>query len=407
MKHCLLSLLLSCLCLITKAQPGKIFLNPKSPATESQSRFVDSFRFVALEPQEGVTISNWDNITLTKNYLAIVQYSSKQLLLYTYEGRFIKKISYKKLGEGFYPGYDKQNETFRFYGSNRNYSLTTKDEIKIELNYNDRRNQKYYKKYIIDLKDPNFEIKKSSPTEYEVNNIYYLNDGYYLRSKATASKLYKDSVGYEIKLYKDHKLVKQYFPYNQVKEPRFLYSVGYVATSESPDPKTKFITRPFCDTIYKITGDSLYPAYQVVMPLENALPASFFTKPFKNKAEWDNFRQNNNWMFQQVYQFLETPAYFFFSVGFLYNGGPYIYDRKKQIAYQALKIKADSTTFNLNILSGYNFDFKDGYFYKVLTPESIRESYKPVAGKQAPAAIEAIVNKKSNAALLAIFNVKN
>ncbi|WP_300602520.1 hypothetical protein [Niabella sp.] len=407
MRHCLLPLTLICLCLFTNAQPQKIYLNPKSPATENQSHFVDSVRFITLEPQAGVTISSWDNIALTKNYVAIIQYSARQLLLYTYEGRFIKKISYKKLGEGFYPAYDKQNETFRFYGSNRNYSLTPKDEIKIELNYNDHRNQKYYKKYTIDLKDPNFEIKKGSPTEYEVNNIYHLNGDYYLRSKATASKLYKDSVGYEIKLYKDHKLVKQYFPYNQVKDPRFLYSVGYSATSESPDPKTMFITRPFCDTIYKITGDSLYPAYQVVMPLENALPASFFTNPFKNKAEWDNFRQNNNWMFSQMYQFRETPAYFIFSAAFLYNWGAYIYDKKKQIAYQTSKIKADSSTFHVDVIPGSNIDYKDGYFYKVLTPESIRESYKPVAGKQAPAAIEAIVNKKSNAAILAVLTLKN
>lgn len=407
MKHCLFPLLFSCLCLTTKAQPGKIYLNPKSPATDHQSRFVDSVRFIALEPQEGVTISNWDNMTLTNKYLVIIQYSSKQLLLYTYEGRFVKKISYKKLGDGFYPAYDKKAEQLRFYGSNKNYTLTPRDAIKIELNFNDRRNQKYYKKYTIDLKDPNFEIKKGAPTEYEVNNINYLNGDYYYRSKATASKLYKDSVGYELKIYKDNKLVKQYFPYNQVKEPKYLYDVGYIATFESSDPKTMFITRPYCDTIYKITGDSVYPTYQVVMPLENALPASFFTKPFKNKAEWDNFRQNNNWMFHQVYRLVETPAYIFFSAAFLYNWGLYIYDKKKQIAYQTSKIKADSTTFNINVIPGNNIDYKDGFFYKVLTPEAIRESYKPVAGKPAPAAIDTVVNKKSNAAILAVFNMKN
>lgn len=403
----MLPLLFSCLCLITKAQPGKIYLNPKSPATESQSRFVDSVRFITLELPEGAVISNWDNMTLTKKYLAVIQYSSKQLLLYTHDGRFVKKISYKKLGDDFYPVYDKKTEQLRFYGSNKNYTLTPRDAIKIELNFNNPRNRKYYKKYLVDLEDPNFEIKKSTPTEYDVNNIYYLNDDYYHRSRATASKLYKDSVGYELKIYKNNKLVKQYFPYNQTKEPRFLYDESYVAASESPDPKTMFITRAYCDTIYKITGDSVFPAYQVVMPLENALPSSYFTQPFKNKAEWDNFRQNNNWMFRQVYRFVETPGYFFFSAAFLYNYGLYIYDKKKQIAYQTSKIKADSTTFFINIIPGSNIDYQNGFFYKLIAPEVIRESYKPVAGKTAPAAIEAIVNKKSNAAILAVFNMKN
>ncbi|WP_018630607.1 6-bladed beta-propeller [Niabella aurantiaca] len=399
--------LLICLCHPANAQPGKIYLNPKSPATENQSRFVDSVRFVVLEPQEGVTIGQWDNLEITRSYFLVNQYSNKCVFLYNKQGGFVKKISYKKLGDDFYPGYDKKTETLRFYGANKNYTLTPKDEIKIELDFNNPRNQKYYKKYTVDLTDPDLEIKKSTPTEYDVNNIIYLNNDYYYRSKAVASKLYKDSAGYELKIYKNNKLVKQYFPYNQINEPKYLYDQGYIAARASQDPETMFITRPYCDTIYKITGDSLYPAFQIVMPLENALPASFFTNPFKNKAEWDNFRQNNNWMYRQVYQFEETPAYFYFSVGFLYNYGIYIYDKKRQIAYQNSKIKADSTTFHINVLSGNNIVRKDGFFYRLLTPDAIRESFKPVAGKPAPEAIEAIANKKSNAAVIAVFTMKN
>jgi len=407
LKHCLLLVLLICICHLTSAQLSKIYLNPKSPATENQSRFVDSVRFIALESQEGVSIGQWDNMTITKNYIVIVQYTNRSLLLYTYDGQFVKKISYKKLGDSFYPGYDSQTDELRFYGANKNYSLTPKDRIQIELAFNNPRNRKYYKKYVIDLKDPGFELKKSAPTEYDINNITLLYGDYYYRSSVATSKLYKDSTGYELKIYRNGKLVKQYFPYNQINEPKYLYQEGYITAPEFPDPGTRFIARPYCDTIYKITGDSLYPAYQLVMPLEHALPASFFTKPFKNKAEWDNFRQNNNWMFSQVYQFTETPAYLLFTVGFLYNSGAYIYDRKRQIAYQNSKIKADSTTFNINVLSGYNIYRKDRLFYKLLTPDMIRESYKPVAGKTAPAAIEAIASKKSNAAVIAVFTMKN
>ncbi|MCD2425029.1 6-bladed beta-propeller [Niabella pedocola] len=407
MRHCLLLPLLLCLCYQIEAQPQKIYLNPKSPATENQSHFVDSLRFLTLEAKDGIIIGQWDNLEITASYFLITQYTNSAIFLYDRQGRFVKKISYKKLGDDFYPRYDKKTEELSFYGANKNYSLTPKDRIKIELNFSNRRNRKYYKKYIIDLKDPKLELKKTVPTEYDVNNMAPLYGDYYYRSKVATSKLYKDSTGYELKVYRNGKLVKQYFPYNQINAPKYLYDEGYIAAFESQDTGTRFITRPYCDTIYKITRDSLYPAFQMVMPLENALPSSFFNTPFKNKAEWDNFRQNNNWMFRQIYQFIETPAYYFFIAGFLYNSGVYMYDRKRQIAYQNSKIKADSTTFNINVLSGYNMLHKDRVFYKLLSPDAIRESYKPVTGKTPPEAIDAIINKKSNAAVIAVFTLKN
>ena len=48
-----------------------------------------------------------------------------------------------------YPRYDKKTEELSFYGANKNYSLTPKDRIKIELNFSNRRNRKYYKKYMV------------------------------------------------------------------------------------------------------------------------------------------------------------------------------------------------------------------------------------------------------------------
>src|SRR5207253_2660194 len=122
-------------------------------------------------------------------------------------------------------------------------------------------------------------------------------DDYYWRGDISTSTLYRDSLDYEFKVYKDKKMVSQFFPYNRINEPRFLYTEETTAMSPTDTPFIHFITRPYCDTIYKLIKDKPVPFYQMVMPLENSLPNSFFNRPFKSKTDRENFQRNNGWMF--------------------------------------------------------------------------------------------------------------
>jgi hypothetical protein len=74
----------------------------------------------------------------------------------------------------------------------------------------------------------------------------------YMQTKITTSPLYKDSTGYEVNIYENEKPVKSYFPYNRVNEPKFLFSEENVSTSSSDTPYISYLTRPYCDTVYKL-----------------------------------------------------------------------------------------------------------------------------------------------------------
>src|SRR6185436_8117100 len=163
--------------------------------------------------------------------------------------------------------------------------------------------------------------------------------------------------------YKNSQLVKGFFPYNHINETRFLYTEESVSVNSTQVPTIHFVTRPFCDTIYKMRNDSLLPAFQLVLPLENSLPSSFFTKPFKNKTERDNFRRNNGWMLRQVYNFYETPRLIYFSVGYLSNYESYIYQKQNNITYKIKNIKPDSSQYNLHLLGDYGLSRKGDRFY--------------------------------------------
>jgi hypothetical protein len=295
-----------------QSQLRKLYLHPKTVAREKQSKFIDSIRFIPLEIKEGIHLGNYYNIDITDKYLLLTDNQNKILLVYSKEGKFIKNITYKNLGNNFYPDYQERNNQITFFGSNKNYVLTPKDQIQIKLDWDNPRNRKYFKKYVVDLNDPSFTMKKDIPDEKDIVQAYNYDDDYYMQGKINVSPLYKDSLDYEFKVYKNNQLVKSFFPYNRINEPRFLYTEENVSLIKTDTPQVYFITRPYCDTIYKMIGDSLFPAYKLVLPLENSLPPSFFIKAFKNKTERDNFLRNNSWMMRQVYNFNETSRFIFF-----------------------------------------------------------------------------------------------
>jgi hypothetical protein len=360
------TLVLSCLLLsaFAQSQVQKIYLHPKAAGSEKQSKFVDSIRIIPLEVKEDVELTAYNTVEVTKNYFLIRDFSEKRILLYSKDGNFIKKISYKKLGENFYPAYDEHNDRIVFFGNNKNYTLTSRDRLKIMLDWSNPRNKKYFKKYTIDLNDTSFAIQQDIPGERDIIRAYHFYDDFYWQGQIMTSEIYKDSLDYELKIYKDKELVKGFFPYNHINETRFLFAEENVGVNNTDISNIHVVTRPYCDTIYQMINDSLFPAYQLVLPLENSLPPSFFTKPFKNKTERDNFKRNNGWMMRQVYNFYETPRFIYFSVGYLSNYESYIYQKQTNITYKVKNIKPDSSQYNLQVLGDYGLSRKGDRFYK-------------------------------------------
>lgn len=401
-------LLLSyCLLLSTKAQSQlqKIYLHPKAPGSGKQSSFVDSIRFIPLEVKDGISLGTYYNIQATEQYFLLVDYQNKRMLLYLKDGRFIKKISYQKLGN-FYPVYHEQSNQVVFFGGNKNYSLTPKDRIKITLDWKNPRNKKYFKKYIVDLNDPSLSIKKDVPNERDIIKAYPFYKDYYIQGGINISPLYKDSLDHELKIYKNNRLVKSFFPYNHINETRFLYTEENAVPHKTDISYIHFITRPYCDTIYKMVNDSLFSAYQLVLPLENSLPASFFTRPFKNKTERENFNRNNGWMFHQVYSFYETSGFIYFMVGYLSNYDSYMYQKKTNVTYKIKNIKPDSSQYNLALLADFNLIRKGDRFYKPQKAGDLLAFFEQNKNAVIPKELEEFLKSKPHSAAPVIVEFK-
>lgn len=393
---------------IVRSQIQKIYLHPKAVGSGKQSQFVDSVRFIPLE-KGGVEAGSYNNIRITEKYFLIVDYPNKIFFLYAKNGSFIKKVSFKKLGESFFPGYNEQTNQIVFFGNNKNYALTPKDALKIRLDWNNPRSKKYFSKYTINLNDTSFTFKKEMPTKNDIVHAYHFYNDFYWQGQILTSPLYKDSLDYEFKIYKDDQLIKAFFPYNHVNETRFLYANESASFNETDTPYIHFITRPFCDTIYKMVYDSLFPAYQLVLPLENSLPASFFTKPFKNQTERENFNRNNGWMLHQVYSFYETKKLMFFVVSYLSNYEYYIYDKRTSVTYKAKNIKADSSQYNLQLLSDFSVIRKNDKFYKIQKAGDLVSFFEQNKNVPIPKDLEGFLKTNPPAATPVIveFKLKN
>lgn len=403
--------LLCCLFISTIAhsQLTKIYLHPKAAGNGKQSQFVDSIRFIPLEIEKGVQIVSYNNITITEKYFLIIDYPNKTVLVYSRSGSFVKKINYKKLGENFYPSYQEHTNEIVFFGNNKNYQLTPKDQLKVRLDWNNPRNKKYFKKYSIDLKDTSFSIKKDIPEQNDIIQANQLYDDLYCQGRITTSSLFKDSLDHELKLYKNNQLIKGYFPYNHINETRYLYTEESTFPIPSDTAYIKYFTRPYCDTIYKMVKDSLFPSYQVVLPLENSLPPSFYTKPFKNKTERENFNRNNGWMLHQVYGFYETPKFIHLIIGYLSNYDSYIYHKQTGVTYKTKNIKADSSHYNLQLLADFNIIRKDNRLYKTQKAGDLITFFKQNKNVAVPKELEEFLksNPPANTPIIVEFKLKN
>ena len=346
---------------------------------------------------------------LTDKYILLKDNTNKILLLYSKDGHFIKSISYKNLGDGFSPGYVERSNTIRFFGSNRNYTLTPKDRVKVKLDWNNPRNRKYFAKYTVDLNDPSLTLKKDVPNQKDIVGIYPFYDDYYTQIQITTSPLYKDSLDHELTFYKDNQVVKSYFPYNRINEPRFLYTTESITFNRTDTPYIHLVTRPYRDTVYKLVRDSLFPIYQIVLPLENTLPTSFFTQPFKNPTERDNFKRNNGWMLHQVYNFYETPKLIFFWVGYLANIDSYIYEKQTNTTYKTRNIRSDSSQYNLPLVTDYAIVRKGNRFYKAQKAGDLVAFFEKNKNIPVPKELEEFLKSKppATAPVIVEFKFKN
>ncbi|HEX2535403.1 MAG TPA: 6-bladed beta-propeller [Chitinophagaceae bacterium] len=393
----------------SKAQLKKIYLHPKTAGNEKQSRFIDSIRFIPLEVRNGSAFGAYDQVKVTPDYFLIIEQSGNALLVFSRDGRFLKKILYKKLGDDFYPSYQAHTNQLVFFGSNKHFELTERDWQKIRKAWNNPRNKKYYRKYIVDLADTTFTIRRADPEENDLVPTEHIYGDYFSRSDIQSSPQHPDSIDYEFRLYKGWQLHRMFFPYNRNHETKYLFAEENVVVHRTDTPTRHWVSRPYNDTLYRMDADSLFPFYQLVLPVEHSLPAAFFNRPFRNATERENFRENNGWLFCQLVEFMETRRFCYLTVMYFSRRESYVYHKQTGLTYRGQNIKPDSSHYDLKLLEDGRLVQYGSRFYILQPAGELAAFFRQHPGVPVPKELEPYLknNPPDDAPVLVEFTFKN
>ncbi|MFT3979513.1 MAG: hypothetical protein QM687_03520 [Ferruginibacter sp.] len=399
--------------LLLAAQPEKIYFNPRAAVAEKQSKFIEVTDYVPLQ-ETAEPINNYSNLILTTQYIILNEYSLKRLSFFTREGKFVKKIELKKYGQPQII-YDKAKERLCFNIQNKNYILTPKDLQEIKADYSNPKNKKYFKNYVIDLSDSSLMIRKTAMDPYQAIGAYRYYDDYFYLSDINTGNAKTDSIGYEFQLLENYLPVRSFFPFDKRTDARFknpsLFSTPHAYFFATDTPYKKFVSRPYNTSIYQLVKDSIWPAYDFMLPLDISIPSSFFEKGFRSAAERDAFQNNNGKMFNSFLAFNVTPRYIFFSVLYMQGFESYIYEKRTQQFYKNKMVKADSTQFNIPLLGSGPGQQEDLLYYAIIKPETLFGFYEKNKDKNIvyPPRLEAYLkagSKNANPVLVA-YKIKD
>lgn len=366
--------LLLCLLPCTSwAQAQKLYFNPATAGAAVQSKFIEIINFIPVDAGSQ-KINAYSLLFVTQKYWVIYDYNENKLTFLNKEGKFVKTIDVKKYGNASIE-YDNKNELLKFSMKNKHYTLIEKDLVDIRANYEKKSNQKYFKNYVIDLKEENIHIKRTPTDPYFIINAQWYYDDYYYISNLTSPSKLKDTIGYELQILQNYKPVQSFFSYNKNTDKLFKYAGLEVSLSKTDTPYVKYTSRLFNSTIYRLDKDSMHAMYEIILPAENAFPASLLKNGFKSKADWTMYRSRNAAIFQSLYDIINLKNYLFFSIEYMRNSKMFLYDKKTAKFYNTEKIKGDSTQFNLHLLQNGLGQYKDGMYYKMVPAQSLVDFY--------------------------------
>ncbi|MGC4102659.1 6-bladed beta-propeller [Ferruginibacter sp.] len=337
----------------------KIYFEPKSAAGGKQSDFITINSYVVFETTSESRFDRYSRIIPTKKFFVVCDYSAKKIFVFDKSGRFIKKFG-NKLDFGRLT-YNEQKDGLEMVTTNKMYRLTNKDNAEILEDYQNPKNLKYFRKYFIDLTDTlHFSVHKQKITHTDIlNPVPYINGMHYV-NKITVDKNFEKKEDYELKIYRGDSLLKQYFKYDKKKDSRYIFDGGNVTVSSAAKEDQRWVTHPYDYSVYALQNDSLYKVYDMILPMDRAIPADFLSKDFQNRTEKDNYLRQNRRLVKQFYVYNVSGRYLNFTMQtMMFEWQQFLYDTKTKTFYSQDKISPDSSTYYLPLCR--NVAFNDGH----------------------------------------------
>jgi hypothetical protein len=241
---------------------------------------------------------------------------------------------------------------------NRNFRPTRQETEELLLKPFSKKSTKYGRAVLYNLAD----VQKEQVTEIPDFNIFLVNPAplapkQWAYSLMLADKNAMDSVDYELKISDGTKTIGSYFPYAKRTSSYLSNPIG-IDFATGQEANTLLFTRPFNYSIYQLTTDSIKNLYSLVLPFENTVPKTFFTKEFSSSNELSEYKQLNPAIVWRINSLVPFNNYLFFSLDYQKRDRRFLFDKNTNRFYNLNKITADSANAFLPVM-GWDFQYYD------------------------------------------------
>ncbi|TWI81194.1 6-bladed beta-propeller protein [Lacibacter cauensis] len=339
------------------AQPAQtLYFDPASAIGAPVSRLFESVTYIPLETTRQSLFGQISHLVVTAQYFIVFDYDTQALYFFDKNGKFVKK--YKDDKYTIAALYWMQKENALYILQAKSYRLTDQERDELLHTPFTKSTSKYGRAVLYNLNNiekeqisemPDFGIFMANPT--------LLAPGQWAYSSVISYSDAKDTVDFELKISNGQKITKAYFPYTK-RRSTFLSDPANIEFFAASQSNTLLFTRPYYNSVYQLTPDSVTVLYNFVLPFENTVPKTFFTKEFSSRNELRDYKQNNPAYAWRINGLIPFHNLLFFSLDYQKRDRRFIFDKSTNRFYNVNKISADSTNAYLPVM-GWGIQYYD------------------------------------------------
>lgn len=349
------------LLLITKlagAQSAQtLYFDPASTIGAPVSRLFESVTYIPLETTRQSLFGQISQLVVTAQYFIVFDYDTQALYFFDKTGKFVKKYKDDKYTVASMQYMEKENALYLLQ-INKNFRPTEQERDELVRNPFSKNSLKYGRSVLYSLADIQAEeINEIKGFTISMTNPRFFAPDLWAYSIVLQDKDAKDSVDFELKISNGSKTLRSYFPYSK-RTSSYLADPGNIEFFPVAKTNTLFFTRPFTYSVYQLTPDSVTTLYNFVLPFENTIPKTFFTKEFSSRNELREYKQINPGYVWRINGLVPFQNLLFFALDYQKRDRRFIFDKSSNRFYNVNRISADSTNAFLPVM-GWNIQYYD------------------------------------------------
>lgn len=357
MKSLFVAMFLFIVCVAAGQSPQTLYFDPASTIGAPAARIFENITYIPLETNRQSLFGQISRLAVTPQYFIIFDYDTQGLYFFDRAGKFIKKYKDDKYTVANMQFMEQEN-ALCLLQINRNFKPTEQEMEEVVRNPFSKSSLKYGRFVIYGLADIEKEEINTIPGfTISMANPYNFAPGQWSYSVVLEDKNAKDSIDYELKISDGTKTLKSYFPY-QKRNSSYLSMPGNIDFFKNSLANSLLFTRPYNYSVYQLTPDSVTTLYHFVLPFENTVPKTFFTRQFSNRNELREFKQTNPAYVWKIYGLVPFRNYLFFSLDYQKSDRRFLFDKNSNRFYNLNKISPDSSNAYLPVM-GWNIQYAD------------------------------------------------